>query len=134
MTERMKDEAFLKEQVLRMDYAREFANKWHGSPDGIEWHRKHGKEVALKVKPTKHICEFCGKEYYVKPIGVSRFCSNTCKSKWRFRSGLDNETRVCLICGKEFEVNKYLPKKTCSRACANRLMSLRKTKADLGVY
>lgn len=107
-----------------MDYAREFANKWHGSPEGIEWHRKHGKEVAENIKPVKFVCQNCGKEFWKKPCGKNRFCSNACKTAWRVKAGLDNVIRKCAVCGKEFEVNKYLPKHTCSRECARKYASV----------
>lgn len=101
--------------------ARPKAKEWHGSEAGIEWHRKHGKEVAekLKLATVELVCQHCGKTYSVqRSISEgSRFCSNACKSAWRRKVGLDDEERVCAICGKKFFANKYANKKTCSHSC-----------------
>lgn len=123
MQEHMQDPKFVESLTKRMDYAREFANKWHGSQEGIEWHRKHGKEVAKNIKPVKFVCENCGKEFLAKSNGGNRFCSNACKTAWRVKSGKDNIMRKCIICGNEFEVNKYIPKHTCSKECARKYAS-----------
>lgn len=72
------------------------------------------KETEIKV------CEQCGKEYAVKTIGASRFCSNACKAKWRRENGLDNVEKVCPVCGRNFLSNKYSGAITCGRSCANR--------------
>lgn len=124
MQERMKDPAFIRQLKGRMDYAREAANKWHGSKEGREWHKRHALKVAVNLKPKKFVCEHCGKEFWSKPCGKNRFCSNACKTAWRVKAGLDNEVRKCVICGKEFVTNKYYKKRTCCRMCARKLLSL----------
>lgn len=94
------------------------AKEWHGSEEGIEWHKKHYEKVKDKFHTTKNItCESCGEEATVGVSKTNRFCSNKCKSKWRRDNGLDDEKRVCVTCDKEFTVNKYSKSKNCSKSC-----------------
>lgn len=111
--------------------ARKKAEEWHKSKEWREWHSKHGKEVAQKQAEKKitKVCEFCGKEFSVLAFVAERtkFCSNSCKTRSRYHSGIDNEVRNCSICGKEFICNKYSKIKTCSKECANASQSAIKT-------
>lgn len=134
MQERMKDPSFVDTLHKRMDYAREYANKWHGSKEGIEWHKKHGKEVAENMQPKEFVCLNCGHSFIAKPIGLHKFCCNACKTAYRLKQGVDNETRKCVVCGNEFVTNKYYPKRTCSKKCANRLLSKTRKKMKNSVY
>ena len=96
------------------------AQEWHGSPEGIEWHRKHGKTAYKQIAQTiERKCDYCGKDYAVIMISKnqSRFCSNKCKAAYRRDSGVDNEERCCQECGKTFIVNKYSAVKYCSAEC-----------------
>ena len=101
--------------------ARPKAIEWHGSEDGIEWHKKQGVKVAKKLKDVKiqKICKLCQNEFIDNGFNKAFFCSNKCKSRWRRLNGLDNEKRICLICGGEYECNKYDKTKTCSNNCAS---------------
>lgn len=109
------------EMIRNLDEnARPKASEWHGSKAGIEWHSKHGKEVAESLVPQICKCNQCGKEYLNKRPWLSKFCSNACKSANRRESRIDNETRTCTVCDKEFSVNKYSKTLTCSRSCANK--------------
>lgn len=110
----------LEENMRRRQQA---AIKWHKSAEGRAWHSIHAKECAKKWGMVKKVCENCGCEYEVKVISrnKSRFCSNSCKSAWRRKNGLDDVTRVCACCGKEFVVNKYSRQKCCGLSCARRL-------------
>lgn len=98
---------------------RELTKSWHGSPEGLEWHRKHGFEVAARQPILAGTCEQCGNAFLSKR--PERFCSNKCKSAARRDSGVDNESRTCGLCGKPFEVNKYARKNYCSRSCASKV-------------
>lgn len=118
--------ALTEEQKARRDelfanLVRAKACEWHGSDAGIEWHKKHGKEVSehLHDVKIKKVCKCCGKEFYDNGFNKGLFCSNNCKSKWRREAGLDNEKRTCIICGKEFITNKYSKAKTCSESCSS---------------
>lgn len=101
------------------------ASVWHGSDDGIEWHRQH-YEANCKVALSQRIdktCDNCGTQYRTKISArtTGRFCSNNCKSAWRRKAGLDHEQRTCAACGKSFTVNKYYPTKSCSGECGRKL-------------
>ena len=68
----------------------------------------------------KKICEYCGKEYYVKRYRekTSRFCSNNCLNEWqRGRKIGEWIEQDCLSCGKKFSCLKSKPKKYCSEKC-----------------
>lgn len=112
-------------------YVRPKAIEWHKSEEGRRWHRE---QYANTLAPRWEeritmICQQCRKPYEVSPLmrGHSRFCSNRCKTAFRYRSGLDDEERTCPICGKVFITNKYSRTKTCSKECANALTSRTKT-------
>lgn len=93
----------------------EAAKTWHATPEGHEWHSRHGIEVAANRPLLGDTCEQCGKSYQSKqPV---RFCSNACKSAWRRASGIDNVERSCEHCGRTFIVNKYSKQRFCSRSC-----------------
>ncbi|MCU9808129.1 HNH endonuclease [Paraclostridium sp. AKS46] len=112
--------------------ARPKADEWHGSDEGLEWHRKHYEKYKDKLfKKEKFICECCGNEFESVVKSVNRFCSNKCKSKFRRDSGVDDVYRVCELCGEDFKVNKYSKAKTCSRSCANKLRSKLKDSPNL---
>ena len=96
--------------------ARPLANKWHGSDEGIEWHKQHYEQMKEKLHTKKEFeCKNCGKRFVSIREG---FCSNACKSAYRRKMGYDNEKRICAFCGKEFEVSKYSKITHCSRSCA----------------
>ena len=118
MQERMQEDGFKEELVERMDYARGYANKWHGSEEGKKWHSEHAKEQFANVKPKAFICMWCGKGFESKPNGSNRFCSNKCKTAYRYHSGTDNEIRKCKWCGNEFTANKYSKTEFCCRSCS----------------
>lgn len=115
--EQSKNEELLKWKREHADKIRPLASAWHRSEKAVGFHQKLGKMVWENKETIKKKCEQCGKEYEIKTIGKSNFCSNNCKSAWRRASGLDNEKRTCNMCGKEFEANKYSTKKTCSNEC-----------------
>lgn len=116
--------------------ARPAAINWHKSKEGLEWHKQHAIQMAKEGKSgfTKRVqitCTECGKEY----MGVmhsksgNHFCSNACKSRYRRRSGVDNNERFCVICGKKYSTSKFSDSVTCSVSCANRLRSVIKRRA-----
>ena len=100
------------------------AIEWHGSEEGIEWHKKHYEATKhLLHKEVSSDCVQCGQEFTKGSNGQNKFCSNSCKSKYRREQGLDDELRICPMCGTEFKINKYRKTKTCSRTCAAKLRS-----------
>lgn len=98
--------------------ARPEAIKWHKSEEGKKWHSYHAKECAKNWKIVTNICEVCGREFQSKEK-PSKFCSGSCRQKYRRLNGLDNITVICCVCGKEFITNKYKHTKTCSKSCAS---------------
>lgn len=120
MQERVADEERLAKMRVYINKAMNAARSWHSTPEGIEWHKQHGKKIFGNREPIEYTCETCGKIFYSKNMVGVRFCSNKCKTKSRYLSGVDNETRICQFCGKEFVVNKYEKKKYCTRSCAGK--------------
>lgn len=102
------------------------AAAWHGSEAGRLWHSEHAKQTTKNLGKVEYICANCGKHFYAKPIGLNKFCSNTCKTKARYKSGVDNEERICAVCGGKFIANKYASKKCCSKECAIKLRQNKK--------
>ena len=98
------------------------ASEWHGSIAGKDWHKKHYEQVKDKLHAKgMFVCQNCGKEFEAKNTGANKFCSNKCKSEYRRKIGVDNETRICEICGREFTTSRYSKTKTCSKECSCKL-------------
>lgn len=106
------------------------ASEWHKSEAGRAWHSKQAKINAALMAEKEFVCQYCGKHFFKKPLGENKFCSNNCKSAWRRKSGVDNETRICANCGKEFRCNKYSTIKYCSRECATQFRYHRRDQAS----
>ena len=115
----LQDKAWARQNML--DKAIPAAAAWRKSEEGKAWQKKHNKEVMQKRANEKveKVCQVCGQTYLVPEFCAegSRFCSNSCKSKWRRDSGLDNFETSCVICGKKFLTNKYDPARYCSNEC-----------------
>lgn len=99
-----------------IDKIRPLTKAWHCSPEGLEWHKEHGLKTWEQRCEFEIICKQCGKKSETKTFHQD-FCSNSCKSSWRRKEGLDNEERNCPICQNKFKVNKYAKTTTCSRKC-----------------
>lgn len=106
------------EHAAHLDSIREKAAEWHRSEEGRAWHREHGKRTWEGREPMDRTCEHCGAAYETLDRGLSRFCSNACKSAARRASGVDNEERTCEECGGTFTVNRYRKTRFCSRSCS----------------
>ena len=65
----------------RMDYARKFANKWHGTEAGLDFHRKIAKMAWDKAEYKKYNCHQCGKEYTSRTAGITKYCHQNCKAR-----------------------------------------------------
>lgn len=98
--------------------ATEAAKDWHKSDEGREWHRQHYENFKQNLhRDSEFVCQNCGSTFIARDNGLTRYCSNNCKSAWRKKTGVDDETRQCVECGSEFRCNKYAKKQTCSRKC-----------------
>src|SRR3990167_8562415 len=63
--------------------AQESAKAWHSSPEGIAWHKIHGKESWSKRKTIRCHCVVCGKDFDALWKNAS-VCSDSCNGKkWR---------------------------------------------------
>ncbi|MGP6175424.1 HNH endonuclease signature motif containing protein [Corynebacterium sp. A21] len=122
--ERKSDPEFRKKASENLRKVSAAAAEWHGSPEGLEWHSKHGKESWEKREYRDLTCEQCGGNFETKSRhGSERFCSNKCKSAWRRDSGVDDVDRECAFCRTEFRVNKYSKARCCGRKCGANLRS-----------
>lgn len=72
-------------------------------------------------------CVVCDKKYQTYH-NRSKYCSGSCRVKFRRDQKLDHETRICLACGKEFSVNKYFRTKYCSIKCGKSIVNVPKQK------
>ena len=98
--------------------ARIAAAKWHGSPEGIAWHKE---QYAKNCKGKTHVliertCGHCEKIF--QGVQHAAWCSNRCKSAARRDSGIDNVDRPCVGCGTVFRINKYQKTRYCSLSCS----------------
>lgn len=109
------------------------AAAWHGSPEGIEWHRQHYEKhsgAALqrardRERSIERFCQQCGKSF-TAAHRTARFCSRKCNEKWRRDNGLYDVQRICVVCGVAFTTNKHQMAKTCSPACAGKMQAATK--------
>ena len=106
----------------------EAAKAWHGSDVGREWHRKHYADHADTLHQRVAMqCAHCSKVFDGVLNGLTRFCSNSCKTGARKASGVDDEQRTCLVCGMGFVANRYVKKACCSRSCSAALSVRRRS-------
>lgn len=92
------------------------SKEWHRSEAGHDWHVKHGIEAMNKRAERKYICTNCGKDFSTTHIygeDENTFCSNSCKSAFRRKSGVDDVEKICESCGKTYKANKYQKTKYC---------------------
>lgn len=95
------------------------ARAWHGTPEGLEFHRQLGVKVWEQTEEREFTCEQCGNVFLTRTVQDKvRFCSNNCKSKARRVSGVDDEERTCPVCGDTFTINRYVKTAHCSRKCS----------------
>ena len=94
--------------------------------------RSERSKIAWKNRmPSVYTCSCCGKKYETMALGrnkdnINTFCSNSCKSLWRRKSGIDDIENNCVICGAVFKMNKYRVRETCSKSCASKLIQKRR--------
>lgn len=106
----------------QLEEMRRKSAEWHASEEGHKWHKEQyarylGKWAEEKMVKT---CANCGEEFETQDRDDVKFCSNRCKSAWRRKKGLDDETRTCEYCGNDFKVNKYSKTRFCSRSCSKK--------------
>ncbi len=100
--------------------ARAAAAKWHGSPEGIAWHRDHAKKLRFGKRRASKRCAHCGDRFEGSDRKFNVYCSLNCRVAARRKRGTDDVQRTCLHCGSQFMVNRYWKNVFCSRRCASR--------------
>lgn len=107
------------------------AARWHGSAEGLEWHREHGRRTWEDRAAVEHTCTHCGC-VFSRLVGANKrgYCSPKCQSAARRASGVDDETRTCAHCGSDFTTDKYARTKFCGLSCS---AASRRAEPDGGV-
>jgi hypothetical protein len=63
-------------------------------------------------------CERCGKAFDKKwPYHPQRFCSGSCKTRFRRETGADDVTKTCKGCGLRFDSDRHRKQVYCCVAC-----------------
>jgi len=122
----LRDKDKLRENMAKN--VRPKADEWHGSKDGIEWHKKHYAEMKETFhKKIERECTYCGKKHMSNRKHTNSFCCDNCKMSYRRSLPEHQEERTCVICGKMFSAYERSTKKTCSKECCDE--SSRRTKS-----
>lgn len=95
------------------------APEWHRSKEGRKWHAEHYENNIKNIMQETEIrnCLNCNKEFEAKKHFKGKYCTNSCKTKYRRKNKLDNINKNCSVCGKMFNSNKYDKTETCSNEC-----------------
>lgn len=129
--ENIPDDLLEKWRVNLEEKARPKAIEWHKSEEGRRWRSEMAKKAAKEAGYRTTTCKHCGKKFKEKAFGRKRqFCSPTCITAFRVKSGVDDEIRECVVCGSKFRVNKYRKKATCSRSCASKLIHINRNRSS----
>ena len=116
MLSRFADKDYKENIIKVLNDARNLANEWHGSGEGLKWHKLHGKKTWENRKTKESICNVCGKIYKTYFPSRSKFCSKSCEQKQRYKN--KTKTIICQLCGTEKKVYKYGQRQFCSYKCS----------------
>jgi hypothetical protein len=111
-------EKYPEKNKKNLDLAREKAKEWHGSKEGLAWHKENGKKSYKNRKKDKLVCIYCGKKY--EAFG-GMYCSNSCFQRKKYADKSYHEERKCLFCGKTFKTRRGEDTKCCSGKCGAKL-------------
>ena len=93
-----------------------------------------GSSVATRSTPAptgyRHVCQFCGKEFYVQDKSPRKFCNDYCRQNSYYVPKIRNYEKACEVCGKEFTTTKK-QQKYCSEHCAKFAKSQQQMEARL---
>ena len=109
--------------------------------DALKAGMSYGKYMAMKgysvtARPTRepvgyrHVCQFCGKEFYVQDKSPRKFCNYYCRQNSYYVPKIRNYEKACEVCGKEFVTTKK-QQKYCSEHCAKFAKSQQQMEARL---
>ena len=118
-----------------LDEIRPLASAWHGSEEGVAWHRQHGRECMEQRDKVDCVCLFCGKTFQSKDRNA-KFCSHNCGVKYDYRTKGHVERRKCVMCGKEFDTligGGHRGSSTCGKSCQSKLLWARKRGTATGL-
>lgn len=105
------------------------AAEWHGSEEGIAWHREHGKQTWANRTASSFTCPECGaahEGHFPERSGPERYCSGRCRQRGDAKNGKYREEAICPICSEPFmRMRGKTGAATCSRPCGRKLMSQR---------
>lgn len=120
MAERFKDGEYRIKNSQQLRAANDKAKSWHSSPEGVEWHKKHGKNVFGSIVGKEYECEECRKKFISRSSHGARTCSEPCRTKRNNRKAKTECTSTCLNCGTVFrhiKTPKGKPTRGCRRKC-----------------
>lgn len=84
MKRRYLKEEYKKRNKAQLSDIRTKASEWHGSPEGIEWHKQHAQKHGFgKHERTEMECPVCHKKFMGMFNNI--FCGLNCKMKARTR-------------------------------------------------
>lgn len=78
---------FLREEYRKSNNAflasiRVKASVWHGSAEGIEWHKKHASDFNFgKPDPVEYECAVCHAKFMAISRAGERYCTNNCRQR-----------------------------------------------------
>lgn len=82
------------EQLEHLARIRSSSAAWHGSPEGLAWHREHAKTSLAKAWSTPRnfpdidkVCHWCGTSFVAHTV-KAKFCKQGCQTaESKFRLG-----------------------------------------------
>lgn len=82
------------EQLKHLARIRSSSAAWHGSPEGLAWHREHAKTSLAKAWGTPRnfpdidkVCHWCGTQFVAHTV-KAKFCKQGCQAaESKFRLG-----------------------------------------------
>lgn len=79
-------------QLEHLARIRADAAAWHASPEGVAWHRKHGRKSWAGRTTSTVVCVCCGAEIATYFPNRTRFCDQACRARF-VRRGPDDPER-----------------------------------------
>lgn len=93
------------------------AANWHGTPEGLEWHRQHGVRVAAAKAYVACLCTRCGGDFRSK-VATALFCGPTCYQASRGPARATHRIE-CAWCKTDFDAVRAT-QQFCSYGCSGR--------------